>query len=137
MSEVTSKNAELAKIHIAKKDLGLDDDAYRTLLWTVARVRSAKDLDEYGRRAVLDHFRARGWKPAVRGRGGRSRLPADRQALRRKVDLMLNETGRPPAYGDALARRICKVERLDWCTPEQLRKIVAALTYDQQRRRRA
>lgn len=131
------RNAELAKIHCAKRDLALDDDAYRQMLWTVARVHSAKDLDEHGRRAVLNHLRSRGWKPAVRGRGGRTRIPDDRQALRRKIDAMLDEAGRTTAYGDGMARRICKVDRLDWCTPEQLRKIVAALTYDQKRRRRA
>lgn len=128
------RNAQLAKIHLAKRDLGLDDDAYRTMLWTVCRVRSAKDLDGHGREQVLDHLKARGWAPAVRGRGGQTRVPAERAPLRRKIDAMLAEAQRPPAYGDALARRIAKVERLDWCTPAQLGKIVAALTYDERRR---
>lgn len=128
------RRRQLAAIHAARRDLGLDDDAYRTLLWTVARVRSAADLDEHGRGAVLDHLRTRGWVAPARGRGGHARLPADRQALRRKIDAMLAEAGRPPAYGDALARRIAKTDRLDWCTPDGLRKIVAALTYDQRRR---
>lgn len=34
----------LAKIHIAKAQLGMDDDTYRALLARVAGVRSAKDL---------------------------------------------------------------------------------------------
>ncbi|MCO2667365.1 regulatory protein GemA, partial [Pseudomonas aeruginosa] len=33
----------LAKIHIAKAQLGMDDDTYRALLARVAGVRSAKD----------------------------------------------------------------------------------------------
>ncbi|MEQ9132674.1 MAG: regulatory protein GemA [Salinisphaeraceae bacterium] len=131
---MSDRNAQLAKIHIAVKDLGLDDAAYREMLWTVARVRSAKDLDPHGRQQVLEHLKARGWHPLTRGRGGHARLPEDRQALRRKIDAMLAGADRPAAYGDAMARRICKVERLDWCTPDQLRKVVAALSYDQKRR---
>lgn len=37
-------------------------------------------------------------------------------------------------YGHALAKRIAKVEHLDWCTSAQLRRIIAALTYDKKRK---
>lgn len=40
------RRADLAQIHIAIKDLGLDDDTYRAILWTVARVKSAADARE-------------------------------------------------------------------------------------------
>lgn len=62
----TSRARELAKIHIAAQQLGLiragDDSAYRDMLWSVARVRSARDLDLAGRTAVLRHLSACGWK---------------------------------------------------------------------------
>lgn len=52
---------ELAKIHIAAEQLGLlrpgDDSTYRDMLWSIGRVRSAKDLDAPGREAVLRHLR--------------------------------------------------------------------------------
>ena len=38
------KKAQLAKVHIAKQQLGMDDDSYRALLARVAGVKSAKDL---------------------------------------------------------------------------------------------
>lgn len=56
------RNNHLAMIHIAAQQLGLDDSTYRDMLWTVARVRSAKDLDNAGREAVLKHLAACGWK---------------------------------------------------------------------------
>jgi hypothetical protein len=59
------RNAELAQIHLAKKQLALDDDTYRAVLWAVARVKSAKDLDWTGRKTLLEHFKAKGWKPAA------------------------------------------------------------------------
>lgn len=67
-----ARDALLAQIHIAKKELALDDDTYRDVLERVANVRSAKDLSEDQRRAVLAEFRARGWK-GRKGRKGSSK----------------------------------------------------------------
>lgn len=51
----------LAKIHIAKRDLGLSDEAYRDLLERVAGVRSAKDLRRTQLMAVQRELRRLGW----------------------------------------------------------------------------
>jgi phage gp16-like protein len=59
------RDREIKLIHIAKRDLQLDDETYRAMLWSVARVRSAKDLDFTGRKKVLDHLKARGFKVKV------------------------------------------------------------------------
>ena len=40
----SQRNKDLAKIHIAKKQLGLDDDSYRAMLQMVAGVNSAAHL---------------------------------------------------------------------------------------------
>lgn len=57
-----ARNIQLAKIHIAAQQLGLDDSTYRDMLWTIGRQRSARDLDLAGREAVLRHLVACGWK---------------------------------------------------------------------------
>jgi phage gp16-like protein len=57
-----ARDREIKLIHIAKRDLQLDDETYRAMLWSIARVRSAKDLDFTGRKKVLDHLKARGFK---------------------------------------------------------------------------
>ncbi len=55
-----TRRSLLAKVHIAKKDLGLDDAAYRAVL---ARhgVESSKDLDVKGMEKLLTHFERLGW----------------------------------------------------------------------------
>ncbi len=53
---------ELATIHVAKKQLAMDDDAYRDMLWSLTRVRSAGDLDHAGRQRVLEHLKACGFR---------------------------------------------------------------------------
>lgn len=60
------RNRELAMIHIAAQQLDMDDSTYRDMLWSVGRVRSAKDLDQGGRDAVLAHLRGCGWKDSSR-----------------------------------------------------------------------
>ena len=56
----------LAAIHVAKRDLGLDDDTYRDVLERVTGKSSAKGLSQENVRLVLDEFRRLGWqsKPA-------------------------------------------------------------------------
>lgn len=56
-------NATFAKIHIAKKELGLDDDAYRDVLERITGKRSSKGMSANQHKAVLDEFRRLGWKP--------------------------------------------------------------------------
>lgn len=131
------RGTELAKIHMGANKLGLDtkdkdpDSPYRSMLWAVGRVRSAGDLDASGRAAVLDHMKRLGFEsPKYRPKPSKATA-----AQIGKVRAQLYDAGRDEAYGDALAKRICKVERLVWCKPDQLNRIVAALWYDQERKR--
>lgn len=56
------RRAEIAQIHIAKKELALEDDAYRALLLQVTGKESSKDLTWQERKALLDHFKKVGFK---------------------------------------------------------------------------
>lgn len=132
-SGADSRRAQLAQIHIAQKDLCMDDETYRAMLWTVAKVRSASDLDEAGRRAVLEHLRARGWQPGRRRRDP-GRVHASIEDLVDKVGAQLADMGLQWAYADAIAERMFGVASVRWLGPDRLRKVVAALAYEQQRR---
>jgi len=57
------RKALLAKVHIAKKELGLDDETYRDAVELVAAgKRSAGKLSDAQLQTLLDNFKARGWK---------------------------------------------------------------------------
>ncbi len=60
-----NRNVELAIIHIAKKDLCLEDDVYIDIMKSVggAKSGSSKDLSPLGRFRVIEHFKDCGWKP--------------------------------------------------------------------------
>ncbi|KZE34162.1 gp16 family protein [Crenobacter luteus] len=127
-------HAALAKIHIAKKELGLDDATYRAMLQSVAGVSSSKDLSDAGVTRVLAHLQRCGWKPKAAAKVGKKpSVGRGRQALVGKVEALLAEAKRPWCYAEAMAKRMFGVEKVDWLEPEQLVKLVAALSYDAKR----
>jgi phage gp16-like protein len=137
MNSSELRRRDLAKIHVAKKELALSDEDYRALLWSVARVRSAGQLDSAGRHRVIEHMVSRGFKPRAKGR---TRPAASRELMVAKIRaLLINDAGGPlpDTYADAIARQMFKVERFEWCTPEQLHKIVQALEVKKRDRVRA
>lgn len=126
----TPRNNELAQIHVAKGQLGLDDETYRSMLWAVCQVRSSAELDHAGRAKLLAHLKGRGAKI---GRAG-PRPAADRARLLGKITAQLAALKLPEVYAEGIAKRMFGVERLSFCTPAMLVKIVAALTYQQQKK---
>lgn len=126
----TDRRADLAKIHLARKQLGMDEETYRDMLWTVARVRSAADLDAHGRRVVIEHLKRCG---ARFTRKRRIRPAGEKRDQLAKIQAFLAEARRPDSYADGMSKRMFGVEKVEWCTPEQLGKIIAALAYDARR----
>lgn len=66
----------IAALHVAKKQLGLDDETYRAKLSTITGKSSAKEMSEAERQQVLSVFRNEGFQPkAVEHRpDGRKKL---------------------------------------------------------------
>ena len=55
-------HAELAKIHIAKRDLKLTDPLYRGFLNVLFGQGSERDLTQEQVEELLEHFKRLGWK---------------------------------------------------------------------------
>lgn len=135
------RRAELAKIHLAKKVLGLDDETYRAMLRNVAGVDSAADLDARGRRAVLDHLHGKGTGPLASSKG-LSPYPnrpknMDRGGSRAdqlgKIEALLTIGGLPWSYADAIARQMRLADKVAWVEGADLYKIITALRKKAQR----
>ncbi len=134
------RRSELAKIHIGAKQLFDDDGDYRDMLESVAGVRSAKQLDEAGRLAVIEHLKACGAKFEPARKSGLKRNPPppppDTERQIAKIRAMLAEDGLPDAYAEAILKRQCSHPHrvpLQWADSEQLRKVIAALAYRKRR----
>lgn len=132
---------QIAAIHVlARKRLRLDESTYRDLLERVAGVRSAADLDAAGRARVLAELRrltgegARQMRNAVPAPGAPAHVREEISAMVGKVGAILAESGRSWAYAHGLARRMFKVQRVEWLHGDQLHRLIAALEIDQRRR---
>lgn len=126
------RNAELAQIHIARAQLGIDEETYRAVLWTVARVKSAKDLDWTGRKKLLEHFRAKGWKPAPPKHAKAAKpVSGGQEGMVRALWTDLHDAGkvRDPsdaALGAWLTRNRWP-ERAEWLSSAQMTQAIEAL----------
>lgn len=60
----------IAAIHVAKKQLGLDDDTARDLYHRVTGKRSLRDMNEREQQRIVDELRRTGFKPAKKGLEG-------------------------------------------------------------------
>lgn len=135
-SSAKRRRSELAKIHIAEKQLFRSKEEYRDMLESMAGVRSAADLDAAGRGKVLDHLSDCGavFKPARKSGHKRkpARAPVETERQIRKIRAMLADDGLPDSYAEAILKRMTKHPHrvpLVWANGEQLRNVIAALEY--------
>lgn len=125
---------DLAKIHIAKKALGLDDDTYRAMIRRISdnAADSAKDLDSAGRGRLLREFKAAGWTPTPGTKAKAKRLASDPQSRKlRALWIALHQDGivTDPAEGALITfcERRTGVARLEWLTVAQARTLIESL----------
>jgi len=116
MSQYPAKQADLKRreitlIHIAKQQLGMDDETYRAMLWSVARVKSSTALDFAGRKKVLDHLKACGFKVVANEWAFIDKAAADRQPLLRKICMVCKSMGVGKAYAEGAAKRQTGIDR--------------------------
>lgn len=124
----------LAQIHIAKKELAMDDATYRAMLQSVAGVTSAKDLSVAAANKVIANCKRLGWQPKAAKKVGRKPQPAkDKARIMAKVEALLAEAGRPWDYAHTMAKHMFQVEKVDWLEYEQLNSLMKALIYDAKR----
>ena len=116
MSQYPAKQADLKRreitlIHIAKQQLGMDDETYRAMLWSVARVKSSTALDFAGRKKVLDHLKACGFKVVANEWAFIDKAASDRQPLLRKICMVCKSMGVGKAYAEGAAKRQTGIDR--------------------------
>jgi len=133
------RNQQLARIHLAKKTLGLDESTYRALLQRVTGKDSSAAMSMAERNAVLAEFARLGFKDQRRAEQ-RRRWPGEPKncsevPMLGKVRALLADSKRPWSYAHELGKRMFGVTRVEWLNADQLHKLVAALQVDANRRK--
>ncbi len=120
---------DLAKIHLLKKDLGLDDDSYRDMLEKLTGKRSAGKLTGPERNKVLIYMNRHSRRREYPGRPHNT----DSNDQLKKIEALLAEAKRPWAYAKALAEKMYGKKRLEFCDSVELSGIITALINDAKR----
>lgn len=131
------RRAQIAKIHVAVTQLGMDDSTYRDLLRRVTGKDSSAAMSVGEREQVIGELKRLGFSDTRRKSGsevfaGRP-ATADGTPMLRKIEALLTDAGRPWNYAIAMSKRMFKVERLEWLKGDQLHRLIAALQIDANR----
>jgi len=120
----------LAKIHIAKKELGLTDEIYRDILRNLTGQDSAARINDNQADKVLRLFISKGWKPKYQQELPGITIPKDPQS--KKIQAMwitLHKAGVVKNGSDlallSFVKRVAQCDRLEWCrdrTGDQIRQ---------------
>ncbi len=125
-----------AKIQIAKKEIGLDEATYRTVMFNLFGVNSAKKLSERQLVELVNHFKARGFKPKKAASEGRKVAVGREHSKMRALWLSLWHLGViSDASEEALvgfARRVTGgksfgIEALQWVRADDASAVIEAL----------
>ncbi len=126
-----ARKRRLAALHAAKRDLGLDDEAYRDMLEEKTGKRSAKDCTDAELDAVLEALRKSG---GYKRRGDRVAIDDTDSAqivMIKTLWLQLADRGAAKSASEAAlnawVKRQVGIDRVHWLTPEAANTVIESL----------
>lgn len=133
------RKRDLRAIHAGARQLNLDEETRRGLIERITGLRSAGDLDDAGRAAVIEELRRLGVGCSGAGKPGRYPGKPHNFGLLNaeitKIEAQLADMKLPWSYADAIAKRMFGIQRCAWL--RQKKQLVAVLSalHNEQRKR--
>lgn len=126
--EARQRRGLLAKIHIAKQQMGMSDDEYEMFLRSF-KVSSAADMTIKQMENMVKLMKHYGWKPIAKRRRAKSVADPDRlAALRARVMDEIKHLDHWQERLGGLTRKICGVSNIAWCRDAaKLERLLAVL----------
>ena len=132
------KRTLIAKIHIAKKDLAMDDDTYRDVLHRVTGKNSCKDMTLNELKAVIKDLKRLGFTvKTVQSKpkhGTKPTTTPEREAMLGKIEAMLADMNLHWNYVHAMSKNMFGVDFVHWLDAQKTHKVVQALAVYQNRK---
>lgn len=130
MTKHVDRQRLIRLIHVAKRDLALDDDSYRAILQRIGKKASAADLAVPELEKVLEHMKRSGFKVRSK-KGDRPQASDDQSKMIRGLWLELAgmevvRNSSEAALG-AFVKRMAKVDTLQWLSTEQASQVIEHL----------
>ncbi|WGE32573.1 regulatory protein GemA [Actinobacillus genomosp. 2] len=128
----------IQKIHIGKAELKMDRECYTRFLLETVDKHSCSVMTDGELMQVLQAMKAKGFKVKSKQHGkkpdvGNSPTNQIRKRYMDKIEAFLTEMQKPWNYAHAICKKSFGIDRLQWCTEEQLRKIVQMLAVSAKR----
>jgi len=120
----------LAKVHIAKKELCIDDALYRVMLNREFGVDSSAALSVPELQSLIRYFESKGWKPKGSKIKAQSSKDLQAEALRKKAKSLLDEgrKSRKVRHPAGLVRKVCRTDKIEWCRDvARLKRLIVVL----------
>ncbi|WP_018652740.1 gp16 family protein [Actinobacillus capsulatus] len=128
----------IQKIHIGKAELKMDRECYTRFLLETVDKHSCSVMTDSELMQVLSAMKAKGFKVKSKQHGkkpdvGNAPVNQIRKRYMDKIEAFLTEMKKPWNYAHAICKKSFGIDRLQWCTEEQLRKIVQMLAVSAKR----
>lgn len=121
-----TRQEKIKHVHMARSVLKMKEADYRLLLSERWGVMSSKGLKDDELDALLAHFRGLGWRVYQRGKSAKAGKPIARKLTQDQLLVqVLEEGGHVRGYADAIAKRIARVDKYEWCTTQQRAAVIA------------
>lgn len=121
-------------IHVAKRQTGLSDEQYRSLVFGAAGVESAKDIKSWAQyRAVMAAFKKLGFKTLSKDFQKSSEEDRQPQWLSKRQEYYIRGLWRLASRAQseeslrALTKRITGTYDVTWCSKKSASKLILAL----------
>lgn len=133
------------------------EDTWRELFSQIAKreITSMTELTLGQRRELIDNLKSKnvkvfnpfvpkhfhGWRKGDEekvssGSGRPLPVPENKKRYIGKINALILDMSLSWNYADGIAKKLSGIEKVEWCDPDQLQKIIAALVYKQQRQKR-
>lgn len=128
----------IQKIHIGKAELKMDRECYTRFLLETVDKHSCSVMTDGELMQVLQAMKEKGFKVKSKQHGkkpdvGNAPTNQIRKRYMDKIEAFLTEMQKPWNYAHAICKKSFGIDRLQWCTEEQLRKIVQMLAVSAKR----
>ncbi|MFW2176637.1 MULTISPECIES: gp16 family protein [unclassified Moraxella] len=127
-------------IHVAKNELGLDDDTYRAMLTNTTGKTSSKDCTLPQLRSVLDTLKTKGFtvtpnpsKSSAPNLGEKPQVDEVLQPMLGKIEALLLDGGYTWSYANGIAKNMFNKEKINLCGGQEMHQIIVALEYNSKR----
>lgn len=123
----------IAKIHIGKSQLQMDNDSYRALLYRTAKKNSCTEMTVIELEAALKEMKRLGFVPSRKETGKKPNVAKSKTAVLSKIEAILADLRLSWSYAEGMAKQMFGREKIEWLNVIETQKLLQALIYHQRR----